>query len=90
MLSLPASQKLCDELLLHKGHQAPITLLFRSQFHTIRCQLAFSAAYYYHYFKAAFQVPIGGFLSILAALRSAVPVLFPILGKSPLVPGLIF
>lgn len=30
MLSLPASQKLCDELLLHKGHQAPITLLFVS------------------------------------------------------------
>lgn len=90
MLSLPASQKLCDELLLHKGHQAPITLLFRSQFHMIRCQLAFSAAYYYHYFKAAFQVPIGGFLSILAALGSEVPVMFLMLGKSLLVPGLMF
>lgn len=59
-------------------------------FRTIRCQLAFSAAYYYHYFKAAFQVPTGGFLSILAALGSAVPVVFPILCKSLLVPGLIF
>lgn len=87
MLILPASQKLCDELLPHEGHQAPITLMFHSQLRTIRCQLAFSAAYYYHYFRAPFQVPVGGFLSILG---SAVPVMFPVLGKSLVVPSLIF
>lgn len=88
---LSASQKLCDELLPHEGPQVPITLMFHSHLRAIRCQLVFSAAYYYHhYFKVAFQVPVGDFLSILAALDFAIPVMFPVLGKSLVVPSLIF
>lgn len=67
------------------GYRAPITLMFHSQPHAIRCKVEFLAAYYYN-FKAAFQVLVGGLLSILAAPSCAIPVMFQILGRSLIVP----
>lgn len=91
MFILPARQKLCDELLpTLKGPRAPITLKLHSQLHTLRCYVGFLAAGYDHYFKAAFHISVGGFLSVLAVLRRAVLVTFQVLGSNLVVPRLIF
>lgn len=72
------------------GLWAPITLMLHSQPHTMRCRVGFSAAYYDHYFKAAFQVSVGGSWSVLVALSCAVLVMFQVLGQGLVVSRLIF
>lgn len=69
---------------------ALITLMLHSPPHTIRCRVGFSAAYYGHYFKAAFQVSVGGSWSVFATPGCAVLARFQVLGQSLVVPRLIF
>lgn len=82
MFVLLASQERSATL---TGHCASAALMCHSLPHVIRCKVEFLATA--SYFKAAFQVSVLGFLSILVALGCAIPVKFHILGRSLIVPS---
>ena len=81
MFVLLASQERSATL---TGHCTSAALMCHSLPHVIRCKVEFLATA--SYFKAAFQVSVLGFLSILVALGCAIPVKFQILGRSLIVP----
>ena len=85
MFVLLASQ---DRSATLTGHCVPTALMFHSLPYMIRCEVEFLAAA--SYFKAAFQVSVLGFLSILVALGYAIPVKFQILSRSLIVPSACF